>query len=85
MFRANPEGKDFGDGNWVAQWSTDVFHQGLFGYLNETPMVSSSAYQRNYSHKPARETLDQHGARSCHRPHLRWHYLQVHWEIGKRI
>jgi len=24
-------GLDFGDGRWVAQWSTSVFHTGLFG------------------------------------------------------
>jgi len=31
---------DYGDGKWVAQWSTNVFHEGLFGYLTETPMTS---------------------------------------------
>jgi len=29
---------DFADGNWVAQWSTNVFHRGLFGHLTEKPL-----------------------------------------------
>jgi len=29
---------DYGDGRWVAQWSTSVFHTGLFGAAEKTDM-----------------------------------------------
>jgi hypothetical protein len=32
--------KVWGDGNWVAQWVTAVFHQNMFGYLVEKQIVS---------------------------------------------
>ncbi|KAF5328228.1 hypothetical protein D9619_013445 [Psilocybe cf. subviscida] len=31
-------GLDFGDGRWVAQWSTSVFHNGLFGAADKVDM-----------------------------------------------
>jgi len=31
---------DYGDGRWVAQWSSDVFHEGHFRFLTESPMTS---------------------------------------------
>ena len=83
-FQANPEGKDYGDGNWVAQWNTDVLHEGLLGYLTKNRWLVWSAKQREI-YKFARESLDQHGTCCCHRAHLRWRCLQVHREIGMRI
>ena len=65
MFQANVEVKDWGDGNWVAQWGTAVFHQGsLFNYLTEKPIVSFGVLSgENFFTNLRVNLLDQYGAR----------------------
>ena len=81
--------KKYGDGRWVAQWNTAVFHQNLFGYVEEEETVRSfrakNAGNKIFINTCAHFFPDQLGARSCHLAHLRWQHLQVHREIGTRV
>ena len=70
----------WGDGNWVAQWNTNVFHQALFGQEFNV----SSPHWVKWQCFDEKLPLGRDGPGSCQKANLRRRFLQVHRQLGER-